>query len=101
MFLHRIVSDFGRQDRVCDELGEFNKLRLWRFLFGFGVAKFIFRRRIAFLFRVAEAYVIGGAILSGFSTLGFGAVLGGCTGGDGCKGIVGTLGFDAGNSFAV
>ena len=100
MLLHRITSTFGRRDRVCDELGEFNKLRLWRFLFGFGVAKFIFRRRIAFLFRVAEAYVIGGAILSSFSTLGFGAMFGGCTGGDGGNGIVITLGSDARSSFA-
>ena len=52
-------------------------------LFGVGVANFIFRRRIAFLFRVAAAYVMCGAILGGVFTLCFGAVFGGCTGGDG------------------
>ena len=70
------------------------------FLFGVGVANFIFRRLVAFLFRVAEAYVIGGAIFGGFSTLGSGAVFGGCTGRYGCKGIVSTLGSDAGSFFA-
>ena len=52
-------------------------------LFGVGVANFIFRRRIAFLFRVAAAYVMCGAIFGGVSTLGSGAVFSGCTGGDG------------------
>ena len=61
-------------------------------MFGFGVANFIFRRRVAFLFCVAAAYVIGGAIFGGFSTLGSGEVFVGCTGGDGCNGIVSTLG---------
>ena len=70
------------------------------FLFAFGVANFIFRRRVAFIFRVAAAYVIGGAIFGGFSTLGSGAVFGGCTSGDGCNRIVSTLGSDAGNAFA-
>ena len=79
-------------------------------LFGFGVANFMFCRRVAFLFRVAAAYVIGDAIFGGLSTLGYGAVFGGCTGGDGgtagkCVGdtvdvIVSTLGSDEGNSFA-
>ena len=73
-------------------------------LFGFGVANFIFRRRVAFLFRVAAVYVIGGAMLGSISTLGSGAVFGGCTGGDGATagkcvgetvdGIVSTLGSD-------
>ena len=70
------------------------------FLFGFGVANFIFCRRVAFLFIVAAAYVIGGAIFGGFSTLGYGAVCVGCTGGDGCNGIVSTIDSSAGNSFA-
>ena len=70
------------------------------FLFGVGVANFIFRRRVAFLFCVAAAYVIGGAIFGGFSTIGPGAVFGGCTGGDGCNVIVGTLDSDAGIFFA-
>ena len=52
-------------------------------LFGVGVANFIFRRRVACLFHVAAAYVTCGAIFGGISTLGSGAVLGGCTGGDG------------------
>ena len=52
-------------------------------LFGVGVANFIFRRRVAFLFRVAAAYVMCGAIFVGVSTLGSGVVFGGCTGGDG------------------
>ena len=39
------------------------------FLFGVEVANFIFRRRVAFLFRVAAAYVMGGAILGDFSPL--------------------------------
>ena len=38
-------------------------------LFGFGLASFIFRRRVAFLFRVAAEYVIGGAIFGGFPPL--------------------------------
>ena len=70
------------------------------FLFDFGVANFIFCRRVAFLFCVAAAYVMSGTIFGGFSTLGSGAVLGGCTGGDGCNGIFSTLGSDAGNFFA-
>ena len=44
--------------------------------------------------------MIGGAIFGGFSTLGSGEVFVGCTGGDGCNGIVSTLGSYAGNSFA-
>ena len=67
------------------------------FLFGFGVANFIFRRRVAFLFCVAATYVMRGAIFGGFSTLGSGAVFGIC---EGCNRIVCTLGYDAGNSFA-
>ena len=39
------------------------------FLFGFGVANFLFCRRVAFLFRVAAAYVIGGAIFVVFPPL--------------------------------
>ena len=70
------------------------------FLFGFGVANFYFRRRVAFLFCVAAAYVIGGAIFGGFSTLVSGEVFGGCTGGDSCNGTVRTLGSDAGRLFA-
>ena len=80
------------------------------FLFGFGVTNLFFRRRVAFLFRVAAAYVIGGSIFGGLSTLGYGSVFGGCTGGYGgtvgkcvgktVDGIVSTLGSDAGNSFA-
>ena len=53
------------------------------FLFGFGVANFFFRRRVAFLFCVAAAYVIGGAISGGISTIGSGAMFGCCTGWDG------------------
>ena len=53
------------------------------FLFGVGVASFIFRRRVPCLFRVATEYVMCGAILGGVSTLGYGAVFGGCTDGDG------------------
>ena len=52
-------------------------------LFGVGVANFIFRRCFAFLFCVAAAYVMCGAIFGGVSTLGSGAVFGGCTGSDG------------------
>ena len=70
------------------------------FLFGVGVANFIFRHRVAFLFRLAAAHVMGGAIFDGFSTLGSGAVFGGCTGGGGCNGIVRTLGSDSGSFFA-
>ena len=47
------------------------------FLFGFGVANFLFCRRVAFLFRVAAAYVIGGAMFGGIFVLGSGAVFGG------------------------
>ena len=53
------------------------------FLFGVGVAKFFFCRRVAFLFRVAAAYVICCTIFGGFPTLGSGAVFGGCIGWDG------------------
>ena len=66
-------------------------------MFGFGVANFIFRRRVVFLSRVAATYVIRGAIFGGFSTLGSSAVFVIC---EGCNGIVCTLGYDAGNSFA-
>ena len=52
-------------------------------LFRVGVSNFIFCRRVEFLFCVAAAYVICGAIFGGGSTLGSGAVFGGCTGGDG------------------
>ena len=52
-------------------------------LFEFGVANFIFCHCVTFLFRVAAAYVMYGAIFGGVSTLGSGAVFGGCTGGDG------------------
>ena len=45
-------------------------------LFGVGVANFIFRLRVAFLFRVAAAYVMSGEIFGGVSTLGSGAVCG-------------------------
>ena len=80
------------------------------FLFGFGVANFCFCRRVAFLYRVAAAYVIYGAIFGGLYTIGSGAVFGGCTVGDGgtagkcvgetVEGIVSILGSDAGNSLA-
>ena len=53
------------------------------FLFGFGVANFFFHRRVAFLFRVAAAYMICGGSFGGLSTLGSGEVFGSCTGGDG------------------
>ena len=39
------------------------------FLFGVGVANFIFCRRVAFLFCVAAVYVMCDAIFSGFSPL--------------------------------
>ena len=52
-------------------------------LFGVGISNFIFRRRVAFLFSVTAAYVMCSAIFCGVSTLGSGAVFGGCTGGDG------------------
>ena len=80
------------------------------YLFCIGVANFIFLRRVAFLFLVAVAYVIGGAMFGGLFTLGSGAVFGGCTGGYGgtagkcvgetAGGVVSTLGSDAGNSLA-
>ena len=70
------------------------------FLFDVEVANFIFRRQVAFLFRVAAAYVMGGAIFGGFSTLSSVAVFGGCTSGGGCNGIVSNLGSDAGSFFA-
>ena len=43
------------------------------FLFGVGEVSFIFCRRVAFLFRVAVAYVICGEVFGGVSTLGSGA----------------------------
>ena len=43
------------------------------FLFGVGVVSFKFCRRIAFLFRVAAAYVICVEVFGGVSTLGSGA----------------------------
>ena len=43
------------------------------FLFGVGAVSFIFRRRVAFLFRVEAAYVIYGEVFGGVSTLGSGA----------------------------
>ena len=52
-------------------------------LFGVGVANFILRCRVAFIFCVAAAYVMYGAIFGGVSTLGSVAVFGGCTGSDG------------------
>ena len=42
-------------------------------LFGVGVVSFIFRRRVAFLFCVAAAYVICGEVFGGVSALGSGA----------------------------
>ena len=42
-------------------------------LFGFGVVSFNFLRRVAFLFRVAAAYVMCGEGFGGVSTLGSGA----------------------------
>ena len=78
-------------------------VRFWR-------SQVIFRRRVAFLFCMAAAYVIGGAIFGDLSTLGSGAVFGGCTEGDGgtagkcvgetVDGIASTLGSNARNSFA-
>ena len=62
-------------------------------LFGVGVASFIFRHRVAFLFCVAAAYVMCGEILGGVSTLGSGA---GC----GRDRIFSTLGSAAGSSFS-
>ena len=43
------------------------------FLFGVGAVSFIFRRRVAFLFRVAASNVSCGEGFGGFSTLGSGA----------------------------
>ena len=43
------------------------------FLFGVGAVNFIFRRRVASLFRVAAAYVSGDEGFGGVSTLGSGA----------------------------
>ena len=43
------------------------------FLFGVGAVSFIFRRRVAFLFRVAAAYVMCGEGFGGVSTIGSGA----------------------------
>ena len=42
-------------------------------LFGVGVASFIFRRCVAFLFHVAAAYMMCGEVLGGVSTLGSGS----------------------------
>ena len=42
-------------------------------LFGFGVVSFNFCRRVAFLFRVATAYMMRGEGFGGVSTLGSGA----------------------------
>ena len=42
-------------------------------LFSVGAVGFIFRRRVAFLFRVAAAYVICCEVFGGVSTLGSGA----------------------------
>ena len=42
-------------------------------LFGVGVVRFNFRRRVVFLFCVAAAYVISGEVFGGVSTLGSGA----------------------------
>ena len=61
-------------------------------LFGVGVASFIFCRRIAFLFRVAAAYVIYGEVFGGVSTLGSGA---GCD----CDGISAPLVLVQGSPF--
>ena len=67
------------------------------FLFGVGVVNIIFCRHVTFIFCVAAAsYVMGGAMFGVFSILGSGAVFSGCTGRDGCNGIVSTLGSDAG-----
>ena len=46
------------------------------FLFGVEVVSFIFRRRVAFLFRVATAYVSCGEGFGGVYTLGSGAECG-------------------------
>ena len=70
------------------------------FLFGVEVANLIFRCQVAVIFRVAAAYVMGGAIFGGFSTLSSGALFDGYTSRDGCNGIVSTLGSDAGIFFA-
>ena len=43
------------------------------FLFGVGAVSFIFCRRVAFLFRVAAAYVSCGDVFGGVSTLDYGA----------------------------
>ena len=43
------------------------------FLFGVGTVSFMFRRRVAFLFFVAAAYVSGSDGFGGVSTLGSGA----------------------------
>ena len=43
------------------------------FLFGVGAVSFIFLRRVAFLFHVAEAYGRCGEVFDGVSTLGSGA----------------------------
>ena len=43
------------------------------FLFGLGAVSFIFRCRVAFLFRVVSAYVSCGEVFGGVSTLGYGA----------------------------
>ena len=89
------MSTLGRLERVCDKLGEFSKFCVW--CWG---SQLHFRRRVAILFRVAAAYVMGGAMFDGFPTLSCGALFGGCTGGDGCNKIVSTLGSDAGSFFS-
>ena len=48
-------------------------LRILHLFFGVGVVSFKFCRRVAFLFRVAVAYVICGEVFGGVSTLGSGA----------------------------
>ena len=110
MFPHRIVSTFGSRDCVCDELGGVKGFCLWRFFVRVWRSQLLFCQRVAFIFCMTAAYVIGGEIFSGLSTLGSVAVFGGCTGGE-CgtaskfvgetvEGIVSTLGSDAGNSLS-
>ena len=53
-----------------------------------------------FLFRVAAVYLMGGEIFGRFSTLGSGAVLSACNGGDDCNGTFSTLDSDEGRFFA-
>ena len=72
------MSAFGRWDRVCDEFGEFSRFFVWSW-----GSQLHFCHRVAFLFCVAAAYVMCGAIFGGVSTLGSSAVFGGFTDGDG------------------